>query len=191
MKKQIKAGISVRHLHVCAGDMEKLLGRGQKLTKVKDLSQKGQFAASQTVTLAGPKGSIENVRILGPERERTQVEICVSDLYELGLSAPVRDSGDTAGTPGIVIIGPKGAVQIKEGLICAKRHIHMTPEDAREFGLRDRDEVSVKTTGERSVIFQKTLVRVDVSYVLEFHIDTDEANCAGISNGDEVEILSK
>jgi putative phosphotransacetylase len=189
LKRQIKTGISGRHLHVSESDREKLFGKDQKLTKTKELSQKGQFATGQTVTLVGPKGSIDNVRILGPEREKTQVEVCVSDLFKLGLAAPVRDSGDTKGTPGIVIIGSKGAVQIKEGLICAKRHIHMTPEDALSFGVKDKEEVSVKTSGERSVIFQNTLIRVDSSYVLEFHIDTDEANSAGISNREEVEII--
>ena len=189
MTDKIPVGISNRHLHVSARDRDLLFGRGSSLTKMRDLSQTGQYAAVETVTLIGPKGSIENVRVLGPERKETQVELAITDLRTLGLTAPVRESGDISGTPGIVIIGPKGLIQIKQGLICALRHIHMTPADASRMGVRDRQSVAVRTTGERSVILEKVLVRVDASFRLELHLDTDEANCAGLQNGDTVEMV--
>lgn len=189
--RKINVGVSNRHVHLSVEHKEILFGRGYKLTYIKSLSQKGQFAALETVTLVGTRGSIEGVRILGPERKETQVEISRTDMYKLGVNAPVRDSGELEGTPGIVIIGPQGMVELRKGVICAKRHIHMNTEDARVFGTRDKEEVIVRTKGERGLIFEKVLVRVDDSFVLEFHIDTDEANAAGLKNNDHVEIISR
>lgn len=187
--KYINVGISNRHIHVSQRDKEILFGRGYVLTYIKSLSQKGQFAAKETVILVGTKGKIENVRILGPERRHTQVEISRTDMYKLGVNAPIRDSGDIEGTPGIVIIGPKGMLKTSKGLICAKRHIHMTPEDARYFNVKDKQEVCVKIEGERGVVLDNTLIRVHDSFVLELHLDTDEANAACLKNNDKVELI--
>jgi len=188
-KNKISVGVSNRHIHVSRKDLDILFGEGYKLKKFKDLSQPGQYAAEDMVTLAGPAGVKTKVRILGPERSKTQVEISMTDGFELGLKPPVRDSGDTAGSPGISIVGPKGSVTIKEGVICAWRHIHMTPDDAAKFGLSDKQYVKVKTSGDRGLIFDRVLVRVNSQYSLEMHIDIDEANAGFIKNGDMVEIL--
>jgi len=187
--KKINVGVSNRHIHLSIKDKEILFGKDYKLTYIKSLSQKGQFAAKETVTIVGTKGSIEGVRILGPERKETQVEISRTDMYKLGVNASVRDSGDLDGTPGIVIIGPKGMVSTKKGVICAKRHIHMSPEDAERFALKDKDEVIVRAKGERGIVFENVLIRVHDTFVLDFHIDTDEANAAGLSNNDAVYIV--
>lgn len=189
--KYINVGISNRHLHVSERDKEILFGKGYTLTYIKSLSQKGQFAAKETVTLVGTKSKIEDVRILGPEREHTQVEISITDMYKLGVNAPIRDSGDIEGTPGLVIIGPKGMLKTSKGLICAKRHIHMTMEDARYFNVKDKQEVCVKIDGERGSILEKILIRIHESFVLELHLDTDEANAACLKNNDKVELMIK
>jgi len=157
---------------------------------MKDLSQPGQFAAEECVTVAGKKGVIEKVRILGPVRKSTQIEISVTDSYALGIPPVVRDSGDTKGTPGCVVIGPKGAINLKEGVIVASRHLHLHTKDAEKFGLKDMDRISVKTSGPRSVIFQNVLVRVSDQFALDLHLDCDEANAAGLKNGDMLEIIS-
>lgn len=187
--REVKVGISNRHIHLSSKARDILFGAGYTLTYVKSLSQTGQFAARETVTIVGIKGTIENVRILGPERNQTQVEISRTDMYKLGVNAPVRDSGDLESSPGIVLIGPKGLVNLNKGVICAKRHIHMTPEDAAFFNVSDKQEVIVKADGERGVIFTNVLIRVDKSFVLELHLDTDEANAAGLKNNDSVEII--
>jgi len=173
-------------LHVCERDRDLLFGKGSRLTRMRALSQGGQFAAHETVTLIGPKGFIEYIRVLGPERAETQVELSMSDLRHLGLTAPVKESGDLSGTPGIAVIGSFGLVYLKHGLICPKRHIHMTPADAGRFGAKDGQTVSVQTQGDRSVLMKNAVVRVDASYRLECHLDTDEANCADVKNGDAV-----
>lgn len=185
----INVGVSNRHVHLSERDKDILFGKGYRLTYVKGLSQKGQYAAKESVTLIGTKGSIENVRILGPERKSTQVEISRTDMYKLGVNAPIRDSGDLEGTPGIVLIGPKGMLSLKSGVICAKRHIHMTPDDAVRFGVKDRDEVAVKAKSERGIIFDNVLIRVHESFSLELHLDTDEANAACLKNNDKVEVV--
>jgi len=186
--KKISVGISNRHIHLSAREKDILFGAGYMLSYMKSLSQTGQFAARETVTIVGTKGSIENVRILGPERKQTQVEVSRTDMYKLGINAPVRDSGDLEGTPGIIVIGPGGMVSLKEGVICAKRHIHMNHKDASAFNVAERQEVMVKTSGERGTIFSNVLIRVDDSFVLELHLDTDEANAACLGNNDKVEI---
>ncbi|HPZ10405.1 MAG TPA: phosphate propanoyltransferase, partial [Candidatus Eremiobacteraeota bacterium] len=145
VNNKIPIAISNRHVHLCKQDLNMLFGEGYTLTKMKDLSQPGQFAAQETVTLAGSKGRVKTgVRILGPERSKTQVEISRTDGFELDIMPPVRDSGDLAGSPGIVIVGPKGAITLKEGVICAWRHIHMNPEDALHFGVTDKQYVKIK-----------------------------------------------
>ena len=187
----VPVGVSSRHLHVTQDDLEALFGKGYQLRVKKDLSQRGQFAAEETVTLVGPKAAMANVRILGPCRKRTQVEVSRTDCFQLGLNPPVKDSGDLDGSESIKIVGPKGEVTIPAGVILAKRHIHMTPEEAEKLGVRDRDIVMVKTTGERALIFDEVLVRVHPTFTWEMHIDTDEANAACLKNGSLATIIKK
>lgn len=187
---KVTVGISARHIHLSRADMDTLFGPGSELTFVKALTQPGQFSAEEQVTLVGPKREIKNVRVLGPLRPRTQIEISRTDAFTLGLKPPVRDSGDVAQSAPITIVGPKGKVDLPEGAIIAKRHIHMTPKDAQELGLKEKDIVSVRVAeGDRSLIFDQVLVRVNENFALDFHVDTDEANAAGIKNGQLVEIL--
>lgn len=181
--RPVPVGISNRHLHLSRADLDTLFGAGYQLTPIKDLSQKGQYAAKETVMVAGPKGAFESVRVLGPERSRTQVEIMRSDCYKLGLTAPVRESGRLAGSGSVTLIGPKGTVTLGEGLIVAKRHIHMAPEDAQQYGVQDGEVVSLRCGEERGVVLENVVVRVNPSFVLEAHLDMDEANCADLKNG--------
>lgn len=185
----IPIAISNRHVHLSENDFYKLFGSNKKLSKKKDLSQPGQFAANETVTLFGPKGIIENVRILGPFRSQTQIEISKTDAFKLGINPPIRDSGDLENSSSIIIVGPTGAVNLKEGVIIALRHIHMTPEDANFFGVKDKQKVRVRTFGERSIIFGEVLCRVSDKFKLEMHVDTDEGNAAFVKTGDLVEII--
>lgn len=188
-KMMLSVGISNRHLHLSAEDIETLFGKGYELTKFKDLSQPGQYAAEEKVDLVGPKGTLKGVRVLGPARKQTQVEISLTDSFVLGVKPPVRDSGDLEASPGVKIVGPKGEVDISEGVIVAGRHIHMHTDDAAKFGVEDRERVSVRTTGERSVLFENVLVRVHPTFALEMHVDVDEGNAAGLKNGDMVELI--
>lgn len=195
MRERIKSGsipcgVSNRHLHVTQQDLETLFGKGHKLTTLRPLSQPGQFAAEETVLLVGPKNSIEKCRILGPVRPATQVEISTTDSFRLGVKPVLRDSGDIAGTPGCVLVGPKGSVILREGVIVAARHIHMSTAEAVQFGLKDMDRIALRTSGPKSVIFNNVLVRVSDKFALDFHLDTDEANGAGIKNGDMVEVVT-
>ena len=177
MSDKILVETSARHVHVSPEDLVTLFGEGYQLTKKKDLSQPGQFACEERVAVIGPKNSFPAVSILGPERKQTQVEISASDARAIGVSCPVRESGDLAGSAGCKIVGPKGEIEIKEGVIIAKRHIHMTPADAEKYGVEDKQVVSVKIDSpDRSLIFGDTVVRVSDSYSLAMHIDTDEAN---------------
>ena len=185
----ISVGISNRHVHLSAQHIELLFGEGSILTQIKSLSQTGQYAAKECVTLIGLKGSIEGARILGPERPRTQVEISRTDMYKLGVDAPIRDSGDLDDTPGIILLGPKGMVTLGSGVICAKRHFHMQPEDAENYDVRNNEEVMAFAMSERGVVFRNVLIRIHESFMLEFHLDTDEANAAGLRNGDKVKII--
>ncbi len=184
----IPVGISNRHVHVSQADLETLFGPGYQLTELRPLSQPGQFAAQEVVTLVGSKGQIAKVRILGPARPVTQVEISQTDAIKLGVSAPVRDSGDLEGSPGLTLVGPHGAVTLEQGVILACRHIHMTPADAEHFGVQDKQRVDIKTFGERAVVFEDVLVRVSATYALELHLDTDEANAALLRNGEYVRL---
>jgi acetate kinase len=177
-RRPIRIAVSVRHAHLCQADVEALFGKGYKLTEKARLYQDSEFAANETIKLIGPRGTVENVRILGPERKRTQIEISRTEEFKLGIDAPVRDSGDLDGTPGLTIEGPAGKIDLREGVICARRHIHMSPKDAEDYGVQDKDTVMVKIEGERELIFGGVLVRVKPEYRLEMHIDTDEANAS-------------
>lgn len=177
MEKKILIETSARHVHVTKETLETLFGKGAELHNKKDLSQPGQFACEEKVTLVGPKGQT-TASILGPCRTADQVELSLTNARELGLTVPVRESGDIAGTPGLKLVGPAGEVTIKEGAIAAKRHIHMTPEDAAFFGVSDKQIVGVKINTGRSLIFGDVVVRVSPKFALAMHIDTDESNAA-------------
>lgn len=185
----VSIGVSARHIHLTQEHVEVLFGKGYQLTKKKDLMG-GQFASNECVTIVGLKlRAIENVRILGPVRNKSQVEISATDAIKLGIKAPIRDSGNLAGSAPIAVVGPKGVLYLNEGCIVAKRHIHMSPADAAAASLHDGDIVSVKVDNERGTIFNEVLIRVDDSFTLEMHIDTDEANAAKIATGQMVMIL--
>jgi len=184
--KGIPVGISNRHIHLSADHVEILFGRGHTLTLKKGLKQVGEFAAAETVTLVGPKGVIQGVRVLGPARKITQVEISSTDGFNLGISPPLRDSGQIIESASLIVVGTSGAITLKEGAICAARHIHMSNDDAQRFGVSDRDRVMAEADGPRGCIFKNVLVRVHPSFRLEFHLDTDEANAVGLKNGDQV-----
>ncbi|MBW2276499.1 MAG: acetate/propionate family kinase [Deltaproteobacteria bacterium] len=181
--RPIRIGVSAHHVHLCQDHVEQLFGAGHQLTPRNELSQPGQFACEERVNLVGPKGRVDRVRILGPARPRTQVEISRTEEFKLGIDAPIRASGDVESTPGLTLVGSAGELELAEGVICALRHIHVSPENALSFGLRDRDVVRVEVEGERSLVFGDVLVRVHPSFTLEMHIDTDEANAAEIDTG--------
>lgn len=189
MKNSLPIGLSNRHLHVSEEDLYTLFGEGHQLTSIKDLSQPGQFACEEKVDLVGPKRTIKGVRILGPTRPETQIEISVSDAYTLGVPPVIKGSGDIEGTPGVKLVGPKGEVDLDKGVMVAARHIHMHTSDGEEFGLSDKDVVSVKVGGPRGLIFDNVLVRVGPKYALDMHVDIEEGNAAGVKNGDIVEII--
>ena len=185
----VPVGVSARHIHLTQEHVEALFGEGYQLTKKKGLMG-GQFASNETVTIVGLKlRAIENVRILGPVRSKSQVEISATDALRLGVKAPIRESGNIAGSAAIAVVGPKGAIYLNEGCIVAKRHIHMAPQDAMAAGVHDGDIVSVKADNERGTTFNNLQIRVDDSFTLEMHIDTDEANAAKIATGDTVRII--
>lgn len=185
----VPVGVSARHLHLTQEHVEVLFGKGYQLTKKKELMG-GQYATNEMVTIVGLKlRAIENVRILGPVRSHSQVEISATDAVRLGIKAPVRESGNIAGSAPIAIVGPKGAVYLEEGCIIAMRHIHMSPQDAKAAGVSDGEIVSVKAGDERGTVFDQVKIRVNDSFTLEMHIDTDEANASGISTGQTVTIM--
>lgn len=185
----IPLGISNRHIHLSQKDVEGLFGKGYELTRLKDLSQPGQYACKETVLIAGPKGVIEKVRVLGPARAATQVEILSGDCFKLGIKASVRQSGDIENTPGLTIIGSKGTVVLEKGAIIAQRHIHMTPQDARRFQVTDNQIVQLELKGLRGGIYDNVVVRVSESFQLECHLDTEEANAMGLTSKSEVIII--
>ena len=184
----IPVGISNRHIHLNKEDLETLFGKGYELTHFKDLSQPGQYACKETLTLVGPSmRAIEGVRVLGPLRKASQVEISVTDSYVLKVKPPVRESGKTQGSSPITIIGPKGIVKLDEGCIIANRHIHMSPADAERFGVKDNDYIDVDaTTGTKRTRWFDVQVRVHPDFRLEMHVDTDDANAVGFKNGSRV-----
>lgn len=184
----VSVGISNRHLHLSQAIINELFG-DQGLTKKKDLSQPGQYACEETVTLIGPKGRIEGVRILGPARAEAQVEVSFTDAIRLGLTLPVRDSGSLEGTPGISISAGDKIITLDRGVIAAKRHIHLSEEEAALYGLKDKDIVKVRADTPRGGIFHDVLVRVNPNFSMDFHIDTDEANAFGLKNGDIVTVI--
>jgi putative phosphotransacetylase len=186
---KVPVGVSARHIHLTQEDVEKLFGAGYQLTQKKELMG-GQFAANEQCTIVGLKlRAIENVRILGPVRSKSQVEISATDARTLGVNAPVRQSGDTAGSAPIALVGPKGAIYLDEGCIVAARHIHLCPEDASAAGLKDGDFVSVKMGNERGAVMDQVKIRVDKSFTTEMHIDTDEANACQVKQGDMAAII--
>ncbi len=190
MSKPVLIETSARHIHVSQADLETLFGAGYQLTPKKDLSQPGQFACEERVTVVGPKKELAGVSILGPVRPETQVEISLSDARAIGVTALIRESGETEGTMGCKLVGPAGEVEIDHGVICAKRHIHMTTADAEKYGLENKQIVSVKATGTgRETIFGDVVVRVSDSFALAMHIDTDECNAAAITPGFIGEII--
>ena len=185
----VPVGVSARHIHLTQEHVEALFGPGYQLTKKKELMG-GQYACNETVTIVGLKlRAIENVRILGPVRKASQVEVSATDAVKLGVKAPIRESGKLKGSAPIAIVGPKGAIYLKEGCIIAMRHIHMSPADAKAAGVHDGDIVSVKADNERGTIFNHVKIRVDDSFTLEMHIDTDEANACKIATGATVTII--
>lgn len=183
---RIPIGISNKHIHISKEDLELLFGEGYELTKKVDLVQPGQYASNETVTICGPKGRYENVRILGPVRKESQVEISLTDSFRLGVNAPIKESGDLEVTPGLQLIGPKGSVELKKGTIVALRHIHMSNAQAELFGVKDKEIVSVETFGQRKGILGDVLVRVSDQFELEMHVDLDEANAFALKNKDFV-----
>ncbi len=181
MEKKILVEISARHVHLSDADLEVLFGKGYQLNKLKDLSQPGQYAAEERVSIKGPRSQMDRVIILGPTRSETQVEVSATDARTLGITTEIRMSGDTKDTPGVTLIGPKGSVKLKRGLIIAKRHIHVTPEEAKGYGIEDGENVSVKIDNqERSLTFDDVIVRVNENFSAAMHIDTDEGNAANI-----------
>ena len=192
MKKEVLIETSARHVHVTREVLDVLFGKGYELTKKKDLSQPGQFACNERVDVVGPKKTLGNVSILGPIRPETQVELSLTDARSIGVTAPVRESGDVAGSGACKLVGPCGEVEIAEGVIAAKRHIHMTTADAAAMGLADKQIVSVKvpSAGGRALTFDDVVVRVSDKYALAMHIDTDESNAALPAAGAMGEILA-
>lgn len=187
-KDEIPVGISNRHLHLSQEDMDCLFGPGSQMTPIKDLSQPGQFACKETVTLCGPKGAIEKVRILGPARSQTQVEVLTGDCIKLGIPSIARLSGDLKNTPGITIVGPKGSVQIKEGAIVAQRHIHMTLEEAQQFNVYDGQIVDIEYSGARGGTYKNVAVRANNTSALECHLDIEEANAMNMNSLSKIKI---
>lgn len=182
----IEVGVSNKHVHLSREHMDILFGKGSELSVKKMVGQPGQFAANEQVKVIGPKGSFEKVRILGPLRKETQVEISKTDSYALGVKAPLRDSGKLEGTPGVTLVGPCGTVELDRGVIIAKRHIHLTPTIAKFLNTHDGQVVSVDIPGDRGAVMKEVTVRVTETSAPEMHIDTDEANALGIKNGDKI-----
>lgn len=188
-EKMLPIALSNRHIHLSKEHVDILFGKDYELTKMKNLSQPGQFASNEKVDVVGPKGTIKGVRVLGPTRPNTQLEISLADGFILGVNPPIKDSGDIAGSPGAKLVGPNGEVELSEGIIAAARHIHMGLDDAKKFDVVDKEKVKIKTPGERSLIFENVLVRVNEAYDLEMHVDVDEGNAANVKNGDMVELI--
>ena len=190
MGTSISIAVSARHAHLSQATLDRVFGPGCQLRPRTWLSQTGQFAAQETVSLIGPAGRIQNVRLMGPPRSRDQIELSRTDELALGIEAPVRISGELDGTPGIVIEGPAGRVSLSSGVISARRHVHMSPQDAERLGVQDGQTVQVKVDSkDRDLVFGDVSVRIAPDFRLELHLDTDEANAAGIKNGDCGELL--
>lgn len=190
-KKPVPVGVSNRHIHLRQDHWDALFGKDVQPRKFRELKQLGQYAAFDTVSLVGPKGRLDNVRVVGPHRSGTQVEISMTDAAALGLKPPIRDSGKLQGAAGVRLVGPKGELDLKEGVIVAKRHIHIAPSEAKDFQVQDGEHVRVRAGigGERELVFERVLIRVSDLFRLEFHVDTDEANAAAVKSGDNVYIV--
>ena len=186
---KIPIEVSARHIHLCRKDLEKLFGRGYQLKKLRELTQPGQFAAKETVTLKKGRREIKNVRVVGPLRTKTQVELCLTDAIFLNIEAPLRKSGNLKGTPGISILGPKGDLKLKEGVICPWRHIHLSKKEAGKLNLREGDLVQVRVKGKRGVVFDKVIIRVASDFKISLHLDTDEGNACGIIKKGQGELI--
>jgi len=188
-RKMVPVGISARHIHLSRAHIDSLFGAGYELQVLKDLTQPGQYAAQETVAVVGPKGSFDKVRILGPARKASQLEVALTDALKLGITPPVRESGQIDGTPGIKVIGPQGEVEMEQGVIVAARHIHFHTADAERWGIQDKQVLRVRTYGARPLTFDDVIARVSDSFALDMHIDTDEGNASGVKTGDLVEII--
>ncbi len=190
MDNKVLVETSARHVHLSQQDLETLFGEGYQLTNKKDLSQPGQFACTERVDVVGSKKTLAGVTILGPVRGKSQVELSLTDARSIGVDAPIRESGDIAGSGACRLVGPKGEVALEEGVIAAKRHIHMTPADAEAFGVKDKDVVSVRVeSAGRSLVFGDTVVRVSPKFALAMHIDTDESNAGAVAPGTMGEVI--
>ena len=191
MGYKVEVGISNKHVHLSDADLAKLFGAGHKLTLKKELKQPGQYAAEELVDVTGPKGTLKGIRVLGPTRKESQVELAMTDARAIGLSLTVRESGVLDGSPGVKLTGPAGSVDLTKGAIVALRHIHLSPAQAAEAGVKDKDWVTVKTSGTRPLIFEDVLIRSGDAHTREIHVDTDEGNAAGLKNDDIVEITGR
>ncbi len=192
MNFKVPVGLSNKHVHLSVEDINTLFGEGHSLTPIKDLSQPGQFACDEKVDIVGPKRTIAGVRVLGPARKETQIELSFSDAITLGLkNTPIRDSGKLEGTPGVKLVGPKGEVELSKGTIIAARHIHMHTTDAEKYNLKDKDIVKVRVDGERALVFENVLIRVNETYALDMHVDVEEGNAAMLQNGQLVEVINE
>lgn len=189
MSYKVKIGLSNKHVHLSQADLEVLFGKGHELTPTKDLVQPGQFAAEEKVDIVGPKKTLAGIRVLGPVRPETQVELALTDARTIGIKAPVRESGKLDGTPGCKLVGPCGEVELDHGVIAALRHVHLNDEQAAEAGVKDGDWVSIKIEGERGLVFDNVLVRAGVKHEKEVHLDTDEGNAAGCGPDTVCEIM--
>lgn len=189
MGYKVEIGLSNKHLHLSDSDVETLFGKGAKLHPTKYLKQPGQYACEEKVDVVGPKGTLKGLRVLGPTRPVTQVELSNTDCRTIGIKAPVRESGKLEGTPGCKLVGPAGEVELENGVIVALRHIHLNLDQAKEAGVKDKDIVKVRVEGERALTFENVLVRASDSYEREMHIDTDEGNAAGLGNDAVGEII--
>ncbi|KRE70468.1 phosphate propanoyltransferase [Paenibacillus sp. Soil750] len=189
MNIPIPVGVSARHVHLNQKDLEALFGIGYELIPYRPLSQPGQFASEEILKIIGPKGQFNKVRVLGPLRKKTQIEISMTDSLVLGIKAPLRESGDLNDTPGIVLSGPKGSVTLDSGVIIAARHIHFHSSEAARYGILDKQDLSVQIEGERGSILHHVSARVSDDYQMELHLDTDEANACGAKNGDTATII--
>lgn len=189
-QRYVPVAVSNRHVHLCIKDIETLFGKGYQLNFIKDLVQPGQFVTKEVVTLTGPKGSIENVRVLGPARDKTQIEISITDSYKLGIEPMVRMSGDTERTPGCKISTQSAVVKAEQGVIVSARHLHISPEQAKDFKLSDGQKIKLQSEGIRTTLFENVIVRCGAGHFLEVHLDMDEANASGIRSGDFLKIVT-
>ena len=189
MEFKVKLGVSARHLHVSQKDLEILFGEGAKLTHMKDLGQPGQFASNERVDLVGPKGTFAGIRILGPVRPITQVELSISEARKIGVVAPIRESGDIKGSGKATLVGPKGSIELEEGVIVAARHVHLTVETAEKYGIKDKDLLKIKLEGDRPTLFEGVIARVSPSFADEIHLDVDEGNASCAENDMMVSVI--